>query len=134
MPKTYAETGNTPPRGQGPNDLDPDSYSKDVLPGRGGPSTVQRAANWGVINPADFREIGAGAGRASDSAALKALVERIAGGAAGRPKPAPLKTQRRPPPLGPARPAREAQQMVEQREAMQQPGRMPGSASVRRRR
>ena len=107
MPQTYAETGNRPPRGQGPNDLDPASYSKEVVPGRK-PSV--------------------------GTSALKALVERIAGGAAGRPEPAPLKTQRRPPPLGPARSAREAQQMVGQREAMQQPGRMPGSASVRRRR
>jgi hypothetical protein len=67
MPQTYAETGNRPPRGQGPNDLDPASYP-----------------------------------------------------------PAPRR--RTMPPLGPARPAREAQQMMDQREAMQQPGRMPGSA------
>ena len=120
MPKTYAETGNTPPRGQGPNDLAPDSYSKEFVPGRK-PSAAARTREH-LQSPL------------MASSALKALVERIAGGAAGRPEPAPLKTQRRPPPLGPARPAREAQQMVGQREAMQQPGRMPGSASVRRRR
>jgi len=112
MPQTYAETGNTPPRGQGPNDLDPASYSKEFVPGRE-PSAA--------------------------SSALKATIETIAGGAPGRPnprrftlglgsKPAGFATRRKHPPLGPARPAREAQQMMDQREAMQQPGRMPGSA------